>query len=135
MKVAESVFKSRQEAYKNSERSFAYIENIDHNNPARKVKTLPGSGKIHSAPSTDQALEIEFRGLSCYYQPCKDGVGVCENSRYVSDWEKKLRLAEQCSDDGENTPADLQGDVQCPLMMALRLNILIWTLPKPMRST
>ena len=66
------------------------MDTINHDLQGQKIKTLPGSRKLHSVGSTGKPLEIDVRELSCYCQYCCIGNASCENKSYVGKWGTKV---------------------------------------------
>ena len=88
-KVGDSSYKSRQDMYQHSSRSFIYVNEIKREHPETNVKTLLGSRKLHSVQSTDSPYQVKIRPLSCYCKGCISN-SECHNQEYMSPWKVKV---------------------------------------------
>ena len=67
---------------------FVYVAVVNHerSQEEKKLPTVKGTQKLHSIQGTGTPLEIRTRFLSCYYDPCKQRSGSCDNNKWVDSW-------------------------------------------------
>lgn len=74
-----------------TKREFLYVaaDTITRNRPeVAEAETLVGTRKLHSVKNCNSNLELYSRNLSCFCKGCTES-GLCKNSKYVDEWEKK----------------------------------------------
>ncbi|CAC5385885.1 unnamed protein product [Mytilus coruscus] len=83
-----------------SKRTVFHVTESDicRNRPDRIAKTLKGTRLLHSI-KTKEGMNIYTRTQSCFCQPCREGIGQCQNDEYVENW-KEEHLYRR----GENRP-------------------------------
>ena len=103
--VGKSVYKSEQEKYADSSRTFFYVNNIDHSKKDRNVCTVKGTIKIHCAKGTGTPYEIKTRDLTCTCDFCSENIGTqCDNTEYVGEWHHHKLIPSNPADLTKKTP-------------------------------
>lgn len=110
--VGKSSFPSRKEKYKNSKRTFFYVQSntINRKRPASAVKPVPKIMKIHSVKSTGNPYQILTQELSCFCSHCQYATdNECTNQLMIAKVQQvslsptEDRHAETSIDEGDPT--------------------------------
>lgn len=101
--VGDGVFESEVVKYKNTSRTFYFIEmeEIAHyrSNQERNVKPVKGTMKVHSVKGI-RPYEVQLRDLSCFCSDCITNTNnPCQNSKAAGPW-KTVRLQTDKRDSG-----------------------------------